>query len=59
MVDAGFTTAPRQRNTLDENKKVKDGEEDDLWNDKPHKKRQKTLTHVGRKNRILELAIKL
>ena len=43
MVDASFTTAPRQRNTPDENKKIKDGKGDDLWNDKPHKKRQKDI----------------
>lgn len=43
MVDASFTTAPRQRNTPDENKKIKNGEGDDLWNDKPHKKRQKDI----------------
>ncbi|MFR9545019.1 MAG: IS5 family transposase [Rikenellaceae bacterium] len=43
MVDASFTTAPRQRNTPDENKKIKNGEGDELWNDKPHKKRQKDV----------------
>jgi IS5 family transposase len=41
MVDASFTVAPRQRNTREENKKIKDGEGDDLWNDNPNKKRQK------------------
>ena len=43
MVDASFTTAPRQRNTPDENKKIKDSEGDDLWNDKPHKKCHKDI----------------
>ncbi len=43
MVDASFTTAPRQRNTPDENKKIKAGERDDLWNDKPHKKGHKDV----------------
>ena len=43
MVDASFTTAPRQRNTPEENKKIKDGEGDDLWKDKPHKKCHKDI----------------
>ena len=43
MVDASFTTAPRQRNTPDENKKIKNGEGNDLWNDNPHKKRHKDV----------------
>ena len=43
MVDASFTTAPRQHNTPDENKKIKNGEGDELWNDKPYKKRQKDI----------------
>lgn len=30
MVDASFTKSPRQRNTPEENKKIKDGEGDDL-----------------------------
>jgi hypothetical protein len=29
---------PKQRNTREENKKIKDGEGDELWNDHPHKK---------------------
>ncbi len=43
MVDASFTTAPRQRNTREENQKIKDGEGNDLWNDKPYKKRHKDI----------------
>jgi len=43
IVDASFVLAPRQRNTRDENKKIKDGEGGDLWNDKPDKKRQKDI----------------
>ena len=43
MIDASFTTAPRQRNTREENQKIKDGEGDDLWNDQPHKKRHKDI----------------
>lgn len=43
MVDASFTVAPRQRNTREENLKIKNGEGADLWNDKPHKKRHKDI----------------
>lgn len=60
MIDASFTIAPRQRNTREENLKIKNGEGADLWNDKPHKKRHKDIdarwtkknneTHYGYKN---------
>ncbi|TAH01185.1 MAG: IS5 family transposase [Sphingobacteriales bacterium] len=43
MIDASFTVAPRQRNTREENLKIKNGEGADLWNDKPHKKRHKDI----------------
>ena len=43
MIDASFTVAPPQRNTREENKKIKNGEGDDLWNDKPNKKRHKDI----------------
>jgi len=43
MVDASFTVAPRQRNTRNENKKIKEGNGDELWNDKPSKKRHKDI----------------
>ena len=43
MIDASFTTAPRQRNTPDENKTIKEGKGDELWGDKPHKKRHKDI----------------
>ena len=43
MVDASFTVAPRQRNTREENKKIKKGEGDNLWNDKPSKKKHKDI----------------
>ena len=43
LVDASFTVAPRQRNTREENQKIKDGEGDDLWNDEPNKKRHKDI----------------
>ena len=43
IVDANFVLAPRQRNTREENKKIKAGGGDELWNDKPNKKRQKDI----------------
>ncbi len=43
MIDASFTVAPRQRNTPEENKKIKNAEGDDLWNDKPNKKKHKDI----------------
>lgn len=43
LVDASFTIAPRQRNTREENEKIKNGEGDDLWNDEPHKKFHKDI----------------
>ncbi len=43
MIDASFTVAPRQRNTREENKKIKNGEGDDLWNEKPNKKKHKDI----------------
>ena len=43
LVDASFTVAPRQRNTREENEKIKNGEGDDLWNDNPNKKCHKDI----------------
>lgn len=43
MVDASFTIAPRQRNTREENKKIKEGKGDELWNDRPNKKKHKDI----------------
>jgi IS5 family transposase len=43
MVDASFTIAPRQQNTREENKMIKEGRGDELWNDKPNKKRHKDI----------------
>jgi len=37
MLNASFTMAPRHRNTPEENKKAKNGEDDDLRKDSPHK----------------------
>ena len=43
LVDASFTIEPRQRNTREENEKIKKGEGDDLWNDEPQKKWHKDI----------------
>ncbi len=43
LVDASFTVAPRQRNTREENAKIKAGEGKELWNDNPHKKSHKDI----------------
>lgn len=62
LIDASFTTAPRQRNTRAENEKIKKGEGDSLWNDQPNKKKHKDIdarwtkknnvTFYGYKNHI-------
>ena len=43
LIDASFTIAPRQRNTREENDKIKKGEGDELWNDQPNKKSHKDI----------------
>ena len=43
IVDASFVIAPKQRNTREENKKIKEGEGKELWNDNPHKKCHKDV----------------
>ena len=43
MVDASFTVAPRQRNTREENKMIKEGKGDELWNAQPNKKKHKDI----------------
>ena len=43
MIDASFTVTPRQRNTREENKKIKEGKGDELWDDKPNKKKHKDI----------------
>jgi IS5 family transposase len=43
IIDASFVEVPRQRNTPEENEKIKAGEGDELWNDNPHKKCQKDI----------------
>ena len=41
IIDASFVEVPRQRNTREENAKVKSGEVVKEWENKPNKKRQK------------------
>jgi len=41
IVDASFVNVPKQRNSRDENKKIKEGEGADLWEENVHKCRQK------------------
>jgi len=45
MVDASIVSAPKQRNKKDENDKIKSGNGDKLWEDKPNKKRAR-VKHV-------------
>ena len=62
IIDASFVEAPRQRNTKEENKQIKEGNGDDLWNDNPHKKSHKDIdarwtkkrgeNHYGYKNHV-------
>lgn len=43
IIDASFTEIPRQRNTREENRIIKDESGDDLWNDNPNKKSHKDI----------------
>ena len=43
IVDATFVDAPRQRNSRDENKKIKNGEIPEEWKEEPHKMAQKDV----------------
>lgn len=43
IIDASFVVSPRQRNTREENKAIKKGDGDSLWNDNPHKKCHKDI----------------
>lgn len=43
IIDASFTVAPRQRNSKEENKLIKEGRGDELWNENPNKKRHKDI----------------
>ena len=62
IVDATFVDAPRQRNSRDENEKIKNGEIPDAWKKNPHKMAQKDIdarwtkkrdeTHYGYKDHV-------
>ena len=62
IVDASIVPVPKQRNSREENEKIKAGETPKDWDDKPHKKRQKDVdarwtkkhgkSHYGYKNHI-------
>jgi len=62
LVDASFVDAPKQRNTREENKKIKEGDGGDLWKENVHKCRQKDKdarwakkndeTHYGYKDHV-------
>ena len=62
IVDASFVEAPRQRNTREQNKQIKQGQAGELWKDTPNKQRQKDTdarwtkknnqTHYGYKDHI-------
>ena len=41
IIDASFVEAPRQRNSREENKTIKEGKPPEKWNETPNKKRQK------------------
>lgn len=43
IVDASFVIVPKQRNSREENKKIKEGKGNELWNDNPHKKCHKDI----------------
>jgi len=62
IIDATFADAPRQRNSRDENKIIKEGNGDELWEENEHKRRQKDIdarwtkkndeTHFGYKDHV-------
>ncbi|MFT6333520.1 MAG: hypothetical protein ACJATI_000247 [Halioglobus sp.] len=59
IVDASFIEVPKQRNSIEKNKQIKEGHGDELWNDKPNKKRQKDIdARWTKKNIKITLAIK-
>lgn len=43
IIDSSFNEAPKQRNTREENKTIKAGNGDTLWNDNKHKKCHKDI----------------
>ena len=51
IVDATFVDAPRQRNSRDENEKIKNGEIPEEWKKNPHKMAQKDVNALWTKKR--------
>ena len=49
IVDASFVEVPRQRNSKEENAKIKAGEGEDLWNDRELSIRRDATTHLREK----------
>jgi len=43
IIDASFVEAPKQRNSKEKNKQIKEGKGSELWNDQPNKKSQKDI----------------
>ena len=62
IIDASLVSVPKNRNTRDENKQIKEGKTPDGWDDQPNMKRQKDedarwtkkhgKSHYGYKNHI-------
>jgi len=62
IVDATIVSAPKQRNSREENKQIKEGDVPEAWDSKPNKKRQKdtdarwtkkrNVTYFGYKNHV-------
>ena len=62
IIDASLVSVPKNRNTRDENKQIKEGKTPEGWDDKPNMKRQKDedarwtkkhgKSHYGYKNHI-------
>ena len=53
IIDASFVIAPRQRNTREENKKIKEGKGEELFNDNPHKKCHNVAQSESNRNLFL------
>lgn len=51
IIDSSFIETPKQRNTPEENKIIKEGNGDTLWNDQPNKKRHKDIDASWTKKR--------
>lgn len=60
ILDGSFVEAPKQRNTREENRLIKEGRGEELWNDQPAKKRQKDIdARWTKKNNEVHFGYKL